>query len=75
MTTMRDVRRIAAKFGASVDAGRWRDGLDVTITAPAGKNFRATGSPWIVGHQTYGRATADVCADMIERMSEGLEDA
>jgi hypothetical protein len=72
MTTITDVKLYAKLIGADVDCGKVRGLLDVTITAPCGRRFTATGSPYIVGHQLYGQAAQEICADMLQRMMEGL---
>ena len=72
MATIGDVRRAARRTGAIVEVRATHGGMrEIEVLAPKGRAWRATGAGIIVGH--HGRDFASVCADVIERITEGLE--
>lgn len=73
MATQKQVENRAAELGCEFEVLRRAPKLDCQVWAPEGKRFEL-GLHTLVGHQLPGRPLEQVFADMLERMSNGVED-
>lgn len=75
MSTTAEVWKRARALGCDFEVLR-RSPLDCQVLAPQGKRFVDMGLHVLVGHEVHGTKAeaARVCADLLERMSLGVED-
>ena len=74
--TLAQLRRESARHGADLEVDRQWDSITVTVDAPDGKVWRATGGTILCAFTYLGTAgwVAECYGDVVDRMKDGLRD-